>query len=165
MSVFSSGWDGLHWLCSVTPSDVVRNHEHDDVTGWVAPNRIWLPALLLGTAAMAVAAILMLMDPHVLGSVLPSCPFHRLTGLFCPGCGTTRALHALLHGNFALALGMNPLAVVAVTMMPALLWNTWHPHRMWMARVSDARIWLVLVMAFAVLRNLPWEPFIRLAPG
>lgn len=135
------------------------------MTDWVAHFRPWLPALVLATAAMAVAAILMLMDPHDPGSILPSCPFHALTGLFCPGCGTTRALHALLHGDFALALGMNPLAVVAVTLMPVLLWNTWYPHRMWMARLSDARIWLGLVMAFAVLRNLPWEPFVRLAPA
>lgn len=135
------------------------------MNGWVAPSRTWMPAFLLATAAMAVAAILMLLDPHVAMSILPSCPFHALTGLFCPGCGTTRALHALLHGDIAFALSMNPLAVVAIALMPVLLWNTWRPDRKWLASVSDARIWLPLVLAFFVLRNLPWEPFVRLAPG
>jgi len=40
------------------------------------------------------------------------CPFHRLTGWYCPGCGGQRALHELLHGHFAAALRLNPFAVL-----------------------------------------------------
>jgi hypothetical protein len=29
----------------------------------------------------------------------PLCPFRLLTGLTCPGCGSTRAMHQLLHGS------------------------------------------------------------------
>ena len=32
------------------------------------------------------------------------CPFHMLTGLYCPGCGITRCISALLQGNWQAAL-------------------------------------------------------------
>lgn len=37
------------------------------------------------------------------------CLFHASTGLLCPGCGTTRSLTALVHGDVAGALSFNPL--------------------------------------------------------
>src|SRR6266699_4279686 len=49
----------------------------------------------------------------------PFCPFRALTGLNCPGCGTTRCLHQLLHGNLIAAFKFNPLFVIA---LPFLLW-------------------------------------------
>lgn len=124
-----------------------------------------LPAIVLATAAVAVALILTLFDRFSASNLLPPCLFHTLTHLYCPGCGTTRALNALLHGNLALAVQMNPLTVIALVLIPLMVWNTMCPHRAWFTRVSDARIWLPVVVAFAVLRNLPWEPFVWLAPG
>jgi hypothetical protein len=47
--------------------------------------------------------------PPVTSGFYPQCVFHQLTGLDCPGCGTTRALHALLHGRVAEAFGFNPM--------------------------------------------------------
>lgn len=123
------------------------------------------PVVVLAVAALAIAGMLSLLDPFGASSVLPPCFFHTLTHLYCPGCGTTRALHALLHGQLALAVQMNPLTVIVLPLIPLMLWNTMCPERTWFARVSDARLWLPLVVAFAVLRNLPWEPFIWLAPG
>jgi len=43
----------------------------------------------------------------------PGCPFHALTGIPCPTCGTTRAALALLGGHPLAALGWNPLATLA----------------------------------------------------
>lgn len=39
----------------------------------------------------------------------PRCPVHAATGWQCAGCGAQRAIHALLHGRFALAWSLNPL--------------------------------------------------------
>lgn len=122
-----------------------------------------LLALLAGAAV--VCGTLLFVDPFLEDSALPACPWHALTHLYCPGCGTTRALHALLHGRIGLALSMNPLAVVAVLLIPAILARPHFPQQVWLARLGDARLWLPTVLAFAVLRNLPWVPFTWLAPG
>ena len=36
-----------------------------------------------------------------------ACPFHKLTGYDCPGCGMTRACMAILHGDFLLSFRFN----------------------------------------------------------
>ena len=78
---------------------------------------------LLGLAAAAGAVVLWNVDPRQAGSPLPPCPSEWLTGLFCPGCGTTRALHALLHLDFASAMAMNPLLVLSLPFVALLLAN------------------------------------------
>ena len=68
-------------------------------------------------AGLAGAALLWHADPNAPGSLLPPCPFATLTGLFCPGCGATRALHALLHLDVAGAFAMNPLLVLCLPLL------------------------------------------------
>lgn len=53
--------------------------------------------------------------------VHPFCPFRRLTGIPCPGCGGTRAARLLLKGEFAQAVWLNPLAVLFCFTIPVLL--------------------------------------------
>ncbi len=47
--------------------------------------------------------------PPAASTWYPRCLFHSVTGLDCPGCGGTRALHQLLHGHVAEAFALNPL--------------------------------------------------------
>jgi hypothetical protein len=42
------------------------------------------------------------------------CPFKTITGLDCPGCGSQRAVHELLHGNFRKAFEENALFIIAL---------------------------------------------------
>ena len=52
-------------------------------------------------------------DPSIAdNSLYPSSLFRELTGFYCPGCGATRALHELLHGNIQSALTLNPLLII-----------------------------------------------------
>lgn len=53
---------------------------------------------------------------------MPKCPFYTLTGLQCPSCGNTRALHALLHGNFSEAMAYNAMAPVLVGLFVVISW-------------------------------------------
>src|SRR3954469_4662288 len=63
----------------------------------------------IATACLALAGLAYTAghDPNVSGSVFPACPFHAATGLWCPGCGMTRATYALLHGDLGAALSAN----------------------------------------------------------
>ena len=69
--------------------------------------------LVAAVFVTAAAISLYIIDPSE--SVLaPKCLFYILTGLKCPGCGSQRALHALLHLNIGEAFRYNAMLVVAV---------------------------------------------------
>lgn len=108
-------------------------------------------------------------DPSSAHSVFPPCVFHLLTGWYCPGCGLTRALHALAHGDVARAWTMHPLLLLALpglaVMLGQWLWGrTVLPS--WANRwLHDGRAWIALLLAFGVLRNLPWTGVAWMAPG
>lgn len=128
-----------------------------------------MPSLLLAAGAIAATAVLWRLDPNAAGSVLPPCPWLALTGLYCPGCGSTRALHALVHGDLAQAWMMNPLLVLALPALLLMALNAagWRPRgsdRLWQ-RLGEPKLWLWTLLGYAALRNLPWWPFSWLAPG
>ena len=70
------------------------------------------PRWLLVVGVIAAGTVLFFFDP-VRTWFYPQCLFHTLTGLQCPGCGSLRALHALLHGEIRRAVALNPLLFVA----------------------------------------------------
>lgn len=88
-----------------------------------------------------------------------------MTGLFCTGCGITRAAHALAHGDLQTAWSMNALAVMALPVVGAL-WaheGLGRPARLEpvMRWARDARVWALAVLIFTVGRNLAftgWAP-------
>ena len=53
-----------------------------------------------------------------------------VTGLLCPGCGTLRGLHQLLHGHLAAAFRLNPVMVLSLPLLGyvalASVWRRWH---------------------------------------
>jgi hypothetical protein len=78
--------------------------------------RRWLAHSLL-IAAVMFCILLALCPPDRYG-FYPRCPIHRILGIECPGCGSTRALAALLHGHLLEALRCNALFVL---LLPAAL--------------------------------------------
>lgn len=128
-------------------------------------------ALAAMAAASAGAGVWLLraFDPNAPGNLFLPCLFRQFTGLYCPGCGTTRALHALVHGDLGGFIAMNPLLAVVA---PGLLVVTAHgmgyrlrlPPAL-MDVLLGARFWLILIFGYWVARNLPWWPFSWLAPG
>ncbi len=76
----------------------------------VRNRRIAVAAVVV--AAATVIAVYYAVDPA--SSFMPRCAFKALTGLDCPGCGSQRAFHALLHGRVAEAFEFNPSVFVSV---------------------------------------------------
>ena len=121
-------------------------------------------ALILVAMLAGLAVIVFLFNPAT-HAFYPVCQFHRLTGLNCPGCGMTRALHALMHGEFLQALRDNALLVFAVAAV--VLRGGWHGWNQFAGRPNGeffpvTFLWPLLVVAviFTVLRNLPAFSFL-----
>ncbi|GIG76974.1 membrane protein [Planotetraspora kaengkrachanensis] len=124
-----------------------------------------LAPLGAGAAVAAAVTCLAVVDPNQPGHY-PVCPLYFLTGLYCPGCGALRAVHDLAVGDLHGALGMNPLLVVAVP-FAAYWWGRWalrswqgRPGRMIVARPAPLWAVLVVVLAFGVVRNIPFGRFL-----
>ena len=125
-----------------------------------------------GLPLLAGAGIWLLVKagPAAGGTLLP-CLFHQWTGLFCIGCGTTRALAALLQGRLPAALSYNAFAVIW------LAWPAWSGLGIWLQVITGRRVipqpkdrralllaLLLSALLFVGLRNLPFLPFSWLAP-
>lgn len=127
-----------------------------------APTRGRSIAAPLGVAAAAVGGLVLLhvRDPRT-STYLP-CPLHALTGLWCPGCGTTRALGDLTRGDVAAAASSNVVAVVLVVVAVGV-WGLWLRAR-WTQKPLTlprpnrpaAAVLVALLTVFTVVRNTPW---------
>lgn len=120
--------------------------------------RLALPAVTL-VAALAGAGLVHAVDPNQPGHY-PTCPFLAVTGLYCPGCGSARALHALTELDLTTALARNPIVPFCVAYLvlswAAWTWRAWTGRPLsWLAhpRVLTA-LWVGLT-AFWALRNVP----------
>ncbi|MDB1088621.1 DUF2752 domain-containing protein [Streptomyces sp. ACA25] len=124
-----------------------------------AITRLTAPLAALAAAGAATAWVA-LTDPNEPGGY-PACPVPALTGVFCPGCGGLRSVHALTRGDAAAALSANTLVVAGCAVL-AVVWAGWlvQAVRGRPLALPDPRpvhFWLLggLVMLFTVLRNLP----------
>lgn len=98
---------------------------------------------------------------------MPPCLFHKITGLYCPGCGTARGFHKLLHGDLLGAWRMNQLTLLMLPFAAYLIASAYR-------RTPDSKLsspptwmgWVVIaaIVAYWIVRNIPAYPFTLLAP-
>lgn len=88
------------------------------------------------------------------------CPFQSFTGLNCPGCGSQRALHQLLHLNFKKAFEYNALFTVAVPYFLLTTAFNFTGLKQTYPKVADilysktaAVLWIILALLYFVYRN------------
>ena len=142
------------------------------VAGLRAEPSAWRGALLPAAVAVGSLATLVtvgLRDPNAAGNY-PTCPSISLFGVHCPGCGALRGLHELAHGDVLGMFARNALMPIGLVLL-AWAWLSWTDRRLGHDRVPPLRPPVpvlygatVVVVVFAVLRNLPIEPFAALAP-
>lgn len=120
---------------------------------------------------VGVAITYAIFDPSS-NKYFPTCPFYKFTGLFCPGCGSQRALHYLLVGNVEAAVNSNVLLVI---FLPLLIFyylaeaiNYFSPKKLVQINIVN-KVWFIysiggVIIVFWIVRNLSFSAANFLAP-
>ena len=101
-----------------------------------------LTVVAVGIVAVAIAIAYASVEPS--SGYYPRCAFKMLTGLSCPGCGSQRAIHALLQGDFRAAIGFNALFIAEIPLLLLLGFS-------WLFRDRFPRLGRVLSNQFFIL--------------
>ncbi len=102
--------------------------------------------------------------------LFPKCPVHSFTGLYCPGCGSQRAIHSFLNLNFKDVFSYNPLvgiilsAIVIDILLFTLNIKRFRLYTFLKTNRYSSLIVLYTVILFTIFRNIPVFPFTLLAP-
>ncbi len=122
---------------------------------------------LLALGLAVAFCVIYLIFGDMLGVYVP-CIFRKITHLYCPGCGTTRMLAAILTGDFYQALRYNPLICIllplAIVYLVDYLINQARGRKSLLVRTPNW-FWIsmiVVLVIYGIMRNLSW--FKYLAP-
>ena len=113
---------------------------------------------------VSIAALWLLAHFSLKYVMLPECQFYKWTGLYCPGCGDTRAVIALMNGDILLSLRQNALIVVLILVLAALyielLLKVVFEKRFKSPILNLKFLWIFLILfaVYSVVRN--FIPFI-----
>jgi len=129
--------------------------------------------VLAACGCAGASAFLYAVDPNH-HAVYPQCWLYNTTGIYCAGCGATRAVHALLHGRVLDALHDNVLFVSALPLLVFVIGSyvlTAWQNKAWPRKEIETRSMVrwgigsaVMMLGFMALRNLPGWPFDWLKP-
>ena len=119
----------------------------------------WLLVLIVNVAPLIVFLLWWTYAQIFKGTRLTDCPFFEVTGLYCAGCGGTRAVKALLHLRLADAFRYHPFiplgailfAIYDVALVVTVARNSKFPKLL-----SNWIIWIYLIawLVFAITRNI-----------
>ncbi len=103
-------------------------------------------------------------------SIFPKCPFYSITGLYCPGCGSQRAVHQILNGHIISGLSHNVLIILLVlvltydAMVIAINKMLKRHYKNILYKATTTYAVLIIVILFWIFRNIDLYPFSILAP-
>ncbi len=125
--------------------------------------------LFIGIVLLIILCLYYFYNPG-LETYFPKCPFYSVTGLYCPGCGSQRALHQLLHFNILETLNYNALYVIGLS---SIIYNVsikginkyYHKkYYNYLYHPKTPIIIGIIITTFWISRNIPYTPFCYLAP-
>ena len=97
------------------------------------------------------------------------CVYYEMFGLYCPGCGMTRAAFSLLQLDFYQAFRYNAFAIIVIPLIGLYIIGgiyAWFFNKTnFMYNKIPGFIWIsfiVLLLLYGILRNIP--QFVFLAP-
>lgn len=96
---------------------------------------------------------------------LPPCAFYAITGLYCPGCGSARALHHLMQFDLVTALQCNFFFVVLfpcfLYFLVSLLAEQFGIAKLPQLHTGPAmtRALMITFIVWWIVRNLPFDIF------
>lgn len=113
---------------------------------------------LWGFAIVILIGIYYLFNPSSI-ALFPKCPFLLLTGLKCPGCGSQRAIHSLLHFDLATAFHYNMLLVLSLPFVFVLIYSEIYrqSNTRFYANLHKTKIiycYLGIVIIWWIIRNI-----------
>lgn len=90
------------------------------------------------------------------------CWFYRLTGYYCPFCGSTRAIYHFLHFNILKSIRSNLLLYI-ITMYLLIKFlinkNSTKKNKFFDIKPLTIIIFMLIIISYWILRNLPYYPF------
>lgn len=119
--------------------------------------KLSLRGFIIAAVAIAVCVVVYIFDPVGGAFPYPRCWIKLLTGYDCPGCGSARALHALIHGRVAEAWAFNPALffVVALIVLALMAESNRFPRlRKMLLSPAAAVIIIAAAAVWTVFRNL-----------
>ena len=117
------------------------------------------PRFFIILLIIILGAVYFVFDP-LKSSFFPSCPFKSFTGLDCPGCGSQRAIHELMHLNFKKAFEYNALLVLSVPYLLLLIVFNFESVKQRFPKLERIlfgwkSVWIItiIVILFFIFRN------------
>ena len=107
---------------------------------------------------LVVVGYYFLLNPYEQDYFFISCPFYQISGYQCPGCGSQRAFHELLHLRIFEAIKQNLLFVLAIPYVLMIFYTSFHQEKYKRLRqllMGNRTLLFLLIIAilFGVFRN------------
>ena len=115
--------------------------------------------IFAGVGITAVCLFILYFFAEPSSGLYPRCAFKMLTGLSCPGCGSQRAVHAILEGDFKGAFAFNALFMIEIPLLGLLAFSRLSGERFpRLRRVLSDHFFILLILAtiiiWTIVRNI-----------
>lgn len=121
-------------------------------------NKQILPWALLTILSLTALFVYFRFNPAE-SAFFPKCIFLQLTGFKCPGCGSQRAIHCLLHFDIPGAFRFNALLVMSIPLLVLMTFFSVFKQRFTKWHNALSSLWLISIVfvatiAWWILRNV-----------
>lgn len=131
---------------------MVAQNERIEIVDLTSDSKIMRKALAVAIVMLLIvlASVYYFFDPSEVGW-MPRCLWKVLTDTDCPGCGSQRMVHALMHGDIIAAWHANAYALCMIPVIIFLFWLEFSRERHPGLYTRVHRTSVIMSLAFSVL--------------